>query len=71
VFQASDPAVLNGIGAYNPVEADCVNDDAHVAEGMDDAGGDLVDAADVARAEMRFNRGEMARARALVGRSIN
>lgn len=71
VIQAGDPAILNGIGAYNPVEADCVNDDAHVAEGMDDAGGDLVDAADVARAEMRFNRGEMAKARAMVGGNVN
>lgn len=71
VIQAGDPAILNGIGAYNPVEADCVNDDADIAEGMDETGADLVDAADVARAEIRFNRGEMARARAMVERNMN
>ena len=71
VIQARDPAILNGIGAYNPVEADVVNDNAHSAEGVEETGGDLVDAADVARAEIRFNRGEMARARAMVGRNMN
>lgn len=71
VIQALDPAILNGIGAYNPVEVDCVNDDADIAEGVDETAGDLVDAADVARAEIRFNRGEIARARAMVGRNMN
>ena len=65
VISAGDPAILNGIGAYNPVEADCVNDDAEFAEGIGETGGDVVDAADVARAQIRFNRGEMARARAM------
>jgi hypothetical protein len=71
VIQAFDPAILNGIGAYNPMEADCVNDDADIAEGVDDTAGDLVDAADVARAEIRFHRGEIARARAMVGGNMN
>ena len=69
VIEAGDEALLNGVGVYNALEAECVNDNASDVEGGGEIGGDLVNAADVERAEIRFNRGE--RARALEERTMN
>ena len=71
VIDAGDEAILNGVGVYNALEAECVNDNANDVEGGGEVGGDLVHAVDVERAEMRFNRGERARARALEERMMN
>jgi hypothetical protein len=71
VIEAGDEAILNGVGVYNAMEAECVNDNGGDVQGGGEAGGDLVDAVDVQRAEMRFNRGERARARALEERMTN
>ena len=64
VIEVGDEAILNGIGVYNALEAECVNDNAEQVEGGGEVGGELVDAADVQRVEIRFNRGERARGRA-------
>lgn len=70
VLEAGDEAILNGVGVYNALEAECVNDDAQPVEGDGQVGGDVVDATDVARAEIRFNRGERARTRAMQERTM-
>ena len=64
MIEVGDEAILNGIGVYNALEAECVNDIAEQVEGGGEVGGELVDAADVQRVEIRFNRGERARGRA-------
>ena len=71
VVEAGDEAILNGVGVYNALEAECVNDNAGDVEGGGEVGGDIVDAADVERAQIRFSRGERARARALEERMMN
>jgi hypothetical protein len=71
VIEAGDEAILNGVGVYNALEAECVNDNAGNVDGGGEAGGDLVDAVDVQRAEIRFNRGERAHARAMEERIMN
>ena len=71
VIEVGDEAILNGIGVYNALEVECVNDNAEPAQGGDEVGGDLVDAADVERVERRFNRGERARGRALQQHTMN
>jgi hypothetical protein len=60
VIEAGDEAILNGVGVYNILEAECVNDNASAVLGGGEAVGDLVDALDVERAEIRFARGERA-----------
>lgn len=67
VIEAGDEAILNGVGVYNALEAECVNDNA----GGGEAVGDLVDAVDVERAEIRFARGQRAQARAMEERMTN
>ena len=71
VIEVGDEAILNGAGVYNDLEADCVNDNGGDVRGGGEADGELVHAADVQRAEMRFIRGERARARALEERMTN
>lgn len=58
VVEAGDEAILNGVGVYNALEAGDV-------EGGGEVGGDIVDVANVERAQIRFSRGERARARAV------
>lgn len=71
VVEAGDEAILNGVGVYNALEAECINDNVGDVEGGGEVGGDIVDAADVERAQIRFSRGERARARALEERMMN
>ena len=71
VIEVGDEAILNGVGVYNALEAECVDDNAGDVEGGAEDGYDLVDAADVERTEIRFIRGERARARAVDERRMN
>lgn len=71
VIEAGDEAILNGIGVYKALEAECVLDDVDPLEGGGKVGGDSVDVADVARAQIRFNRGELARACAMDQQHMN